>query len=159
MTQPSAAPKKQGMSPLAIVLIVLGSIFLVCVGTCAVGFFWLKGKAEGVMGELSDGGGGMVIASPPEVKAALAGPKKDYVGHWEGDNGSELVIDAAGNLNFQKRSASGTNENYNVAIAAFAGNDIELKVFVKVTIRVTKAPRKVGDHWEMTADGISLSRK
>ena len=150
--------QKKGMSTLAVVLIVLGVVFLMGLGTCAASLFWLKGKAEGVLKELGDGGTGMVLASPPAVKAELAAGRKDYVGDWRSTGGSELRIDADGNFRFAK-GESAHNENYSGAIAAFAGNDIELHILVKVVIKVSRPPHKVGDHWEMTADGIALTRK
>ena len=157
MTQPSAAPgtppKKQGMSPIAIVLIILGSLFLLGVGTCAAGAFWLKGKAEALVD-----GGGLVLVSPPEVKSALAGPKKAYVGDWHGED-SHLAIDADGNVKFEKHGAGGSNQTYTAPVAAFVGNDIELKIMINVIIKVTRPPHQVGDHWEMTADGIAFTRK
>jgi hypothetical protein len=149
-------PQKKGMSVLAIVLIVLGTLLLLGVGTCVAGAFWLKGKAEGALGELADGGG-IVLASPPAVKAELAGPRKAYVGSWHG-SGGDLIIDADGNLKFDKHKASGMKESLNAPIAAFVGNDIEIRVLVRMVVKVTP-PHKVGDHWEMTADGVTLERK
>jgi len=162
MNQPYGAPPqpppKKGMSTLAIVLMVLGGIFLLGLGTCVAGAFWLKNKTEGVMSELADGGGGIILVSPPAVKAELAGPKKAYVGAWHGSGGNSLVIDAEGNLKLEKHKGGG-NESWNAPIAAFSGSDMEIKVLVKVVIKVEKAPHKVGDHWEMTADGVAFERK
>jgi hypothetical protein len=156
-TPPGSPPAKKGMSTLSIVLLILGGLFLTLLGTCAAGLFWLKGKAEGVMSEIQDGGG-MVLASPPEVKEALAGPRKDYVGTWTEDGGSELFIDADGNLRWEKRHG-GMNQTITAPIAAFAGDDIEVKVMIKVVLKVSRPPHPFGDHWEMTVDGVPLTRK
>jgi hypothetical protein len=150
-------PPKKGLSGLAIVLIVLGTLLLLGVGTCAVGVYWLKGKAETAIGELTDGGT-LVLTSPPAVKAALAGPKKDYVGSWHGPNGSELTLDHDGNLKLKKHKGA-AKENFEGAVAAFAGNDMELHLVAKIVITVSKPPHKAGDHWEMTADGVDFERK
>ena len=155
---PQPPPPKKGLSGLSVFLIVLAVVVVMGLGTCAAGLFWLKGKAEGVIAEIGDGGTSLVLASPPAVKAALAAGHKDYVGDWRSAAGTELRIDATGDLKFAK-SEAGHNETYNAPIAGFAGNDIELKIMIRVVLTVSRPPHKVGDHWEMTVDGIALTRK
>ncbi len=159
MPQGYPPPQKQGMSTLAKVLLVFGVLAMLGIGTCAAGAFWLKGKATEVAESLADGGGGsIVLVSPPEVKAALAGPKAAYVGAWRGTGTNALDIGADGMMRFVKGEGR-SDSTMNAPIAAFRGNDIEMKAFITVTMKVSEAPHQVGDHWEMTVDNIKLQRK
>src|ERR1022692_4533640 len=63
-------PPKKGMGALGIVLIILGVLFVLGIGTCVGGYFWVKGKVS----DLVDSGA-LDLVSPPAVTAALAGPK------------------------------------------------------------------------------------
>jgi hypothetical protein len=149
------APKK-GLSGLAIALIVIGVIAVIGLGTCVAGVFYVKAKAEKFADSLD--GGALVLASPPEVKAELAGAKKDYVGSWKSAKGSTLDLDPEGNLKLV-RDEGGTKETLTAPIAAFQGNDMQIKAFVTLTIPVTSPPHRVGDHWSMTAKGVTFERK
>lgn len=145
------------MSTLAKVLLALGVVLALGLGTCVGGVLWLGKKAEKALAEATDGGG-LVISSPADVTAALAGPKKAYVGTWRSKKGSVLEIDATGQMSFAKHEG-GTNSTTNAPIAAFAGDDFKVRVFVEVTFHVARPPHQVGDHWEMTVDGIEFERK
>jgi hypothetical protein len=145
-------PPKKGMGALGIVLIILGVLFVLGIGTCVGGYFWVKGKVS----DLVDSGA-LDLVSPPAVTAALAGPKKDYIGSWTSKRGSALNIDSAGHMHYLK-AEGGSNEKLDVSIGAFVGDDIEVHVLVKVTVHVTKPPHKKGSMWEMTADGIDFER-
>lgn len=148
----SPAPKK-GASVLTIVLAVIGAVALLGFGTCVAGAFWVSNKAKEAME-----GGGFTLTSPPEVVSALAGPKKDYVGLWMSERGSRLALDERGRVAFVK-AEGGMNESFNAPVAAFNGNDIELHLFVKVTIPVTEPPHLVDGKWRMTAKGIVFFRE
>jgi hypothetical protein len=141
------------MSALTITLIVMGVILVLGLGTCVAGAFFLKQQAENLVD-----GGGLVLASPPEVKAELAGAKKDYVGSWRSTKGSSLDIDAEGNIKMILAEGS-AHESVTAAIAAFKGNDIEIHAIVTLAIPVTSTPHAVGDHVEMTAKGVTFQRK
>lgn len=156
MNSPPAAPQKKGLSGLAIALIIIGVVAVLGLGTCVAGMFYVKAKAEKFADSLD--GGGLILVSPPEVKAELAGPKKDYVGSWRGGKNSSLDIDAEGNLKLV-RDEGGAKETFTAPIAAFQGNDMQVKAFVTLTIPVTSPPRRVGDHWTMTAKGVVFERK
>lgn len=157
MNQP--APKSNSTYRIvAIVLIVLGVLGLVLLGTCGAGVYFAKRTADRVAAELADGGG-LVLVSPPAVKSELAGAKADYVGSWRASNGSELDIAPDGNVHYFKKDLSGASETINAPIASFSGNDIEIKIGVSVFIRVSSPPHKVGAHWEMTASGTTFERK
>jgi hypothetical protein len=148
----SDTPKK-GMSTLAIVLIVLVVLLVLGAGTCIAGLYWAKGKVEQSIGE-----GGLVLQSPPDVRAALAGPKKDYVGSWRSKRGSTLVIDSLGNLALETDEGS-TKEKLNAPIAAFKGDDMEIHALVTIPIRVSSPPKCGADTCEMTAKGIKFERR
>jgi hypothetical protein len=150
---PPSPPQKKGLSGLAIALIVIGVIAVIALGTCTAGFFYVKGKAEGLVD-----GGGLVLVSPPEVKAELANAKKDYVGSWRSKKGSTLDIDADGNLKLAL-DEGGAKETLTAPIASFQGNDMQIKAFVTLTVPVTSPPRRTGDQWSMTAKGVTFERK
>jgi hypothetical protein len=95
--------------------------------------------------------------SPPGVTAALAGPK-DYVGTWRNASDSTLVIQPTGELIFEKHEGRGS-QSVHAAIASFAGDDIQVKVFVSTTIHVSEAPHQVAGRWQITVDGITLQRE
>ncbi len=138
-------------------LIVVGVTLFLGFGACSLGAYWLKNKAQDLAANVADAGG-LVLVSPPAVVSELAGIKKDYVGSWASKGGSKLVIGDQGTFLFENKETRGSTEKYSAPIAAFRGNDIELKVLVLVTIRVTDPPKRSGSHWTMTADGILFER-
>ena len=150
--QAPAPPPKRGIGTLGIVFIVLGVVLVLGVGTCVGGILWVKGKVS----DLVDGGS-LDLEAPLAVTSALAGPKKDFVGSWTSKKGSVLDIDSSGRLRLQKAEGGGSTK-LEAPIGAFVGDDIELHLIVKVTIRVTRPPHKKGSTWEMTADGIDFER-
>jgi hypothetical protein len=152
----SAQGKGSGYRALAIVLIVVGVIALIGLGTCAAGAFFVKRKVDRVAAGIADGG--LVLTSPPAVKAELAGPKKDYVGSWRSAAGSSLDIDPDGNMKYQKEEG-GSKETITAPIASFRGNDIEVKFGVTLTIKVEEPPELVGSTWQMKANGVAFERK
>ena len=142
----------KGLKKLAIalgVVVVIGSIAGVLL------LFWVQRKATEIAGNAKDGG--IVLVSPPEIVAELAGPKKGYVGQWRG-NDTVLDVDAQGNVRFERVTAAGSTEKITAPIAAFDGNDMKFRAFIEFTIAVSEAPHEVGDHWEMTAKGVKLRR-
>jgi hypothetical protein len=154
---PQPPPPKKGMSALAIVLIVLGVLALLGIGTCAAGVLWVRSNANRIMAGLVDGGG-LVLVSPSAVTAELAGSKKEYVGTWRSAQGSTLDIDPSGTVTFVK-DEGGVKKNLTAPIAEFHGDDIVIKIGLPMTLRVTRPPHDVAGHWEMTADGLNLERK
>lgn len=149
------APKK-GMSTTTIVLIVVGVLLVLVLGTCAAGAVWVGHKAKEIEKNIADGG--LVLASPPEVVADLAGPKKDYVGAWTSESGkSTLVIQADGNFNMVL-AEDGSTEKINMAIAAFTGNDFEARAGLTFKVAVSEPPHQSRGHWEMTARKIHFHR-
>lgn len=79
---------------------------------------------------------GLVLASPPEVVAELAGPKKDWVGSWRSAAGkaSTLAIDPQGNVKFVQNEGGSYTETLTAPIAAFDGNDMKFRALVKMTV-------------------------
>jgi hypothetical protein len=167
MQDPGARPK--GPSTLAVVLAVIGGVLVLGVGTCVAAGVYLGDQAKKAIAAVAEGGlvlddGGLVIRShgtgtPEEVKTALAGPKRGYVGSWKGDHGSTLTIRDAGDIDFVKHDAAGGTSKMNGQISAFVGDGIEVWVLVTMTLKVTEPPHKVGGQWEMTVDGVHLQRQ
>jgi hypothetical protein len=152
-------PPKSGPSALTIILAVLGVLVLLAIGVCVALFFYIKREATRLVGEAIDGGG-LVMASPAAVTSELAGAKKAYVGSWKSAHGSTLDIDASGYMDYEKdEDGDGNKESIKAPIAAFHGDDMEVKLVVTLTVHVTGAPHKVGDTWEMTADRVTLTRE
>ena len=105
----------------------------------------------------SFGCGSLVLAAPPDVLSALSGPKRDYVGVWKSEAGSTLSIDPSGNVLLDTREG-GSSKRLQAPIAAFSGNDIQMRAFVTITIAVSEPPRQVGGTWQMVADGVRYAR-
>ena len=156
MNTPPSPPQKKGLSGLAIALIIIGVVAVLGLGTCVAGVFYVKAKAEKFADSID--GGAVVLVSPPEVKAELAGAKKEYVGSWKSKKDSTLDIDADGNLKLV-RDEGGAKETLTAPIAAFQGNDIQIKAFVTITIPVTSPPHRVGDHLVDDGQGRHFERK
>ena len=117
---------------------------------------WLGHQVKEVKESIADGG--LVLVSPPEVVTDLAGPKKDYVGSWTSASGkSTLDISPDGSLKLVQ-DERGTKETLTAPIAAFLGNDIEIRVGLKFELKVSEPPHRAIDHWEMTARGITFRR-
>jgi len=146
------------MSTLGIVLIVLGAMALLCVGAIGAGVYWVKGKAEKLVAEAGDGGFGVVVQSPEEVRAALAGEKRDYVGSWHSERGSSLEIKEDGSLSLAKAESAGRSTRFSLPIAAFRGDDIVCKAGFAMVIKVSQPPRQLDGDWELVADGIAFHR-
>jgi hypothetical protein len=147
-------PKKS--NTLVIVLAIIGVVFVLLLGTCAAAGYLLKRKTAELAENIADGG--MVLVAPPEVKAELEGAKKDYVGSWTSTSGkSTLDIDADGNVKLVK-DEGGMKETITMPIAAFRGNDIEMKAVVTFRIDVPEPPHREGSTWKMRAKGISWRR-
>jgi hypothetical protein len=149
---PQQPPKSGGAlkTVLIVLCVVLVLGFGACFATCMVARSAVQGIAESI------GDGGMALVAPPEVKAELAGPKKDYVGNWKSAAGSTLSIDEDGQFQFNK-TEGGKTGNFNAPIGGFEGADIVVKIFVKITFKVTP-PKKVGSEYEIIVDGVKLKR-
>lgn len=147
---------KKGMSTLAIVLIVLGVLLVLFLGTCAAGALWFTHEVKEV--EKNLGEGGLVLASPPDVISALGGAKKDYVGAWTSKSGrSTMTIAPNGEIHL-KLNEGESKEEITAPIAAFIGDDIDIKVGLELRIKVTSAPHQSGSKWAMTAKNIDWER-
>jgi hypothetical protein len=155
MNQPGSPAPRKGPSIITIILALIGGVTLLGLGTCALGAFWVTKKAESL---LEGGAGGLVLESPADVKDALAGPKKDYVGYWVSERASRMAIAPDGKFALVKQEGS-FNESFRGAISAFRGNDIELKAFVTIVIPVTELPHEVEGKWRMTAKGVTFFRE
>jgi hypothetical protein len=144
-------PKKS--NTLVIVLGIIAGIFIIGGAACAGCVFYAKNKAEEGLQSLADGGG-LMLTSPEAVTTALAGPKKGYVGRWVAADGSTLQIDEDGHMRLEKKAG---NQKTDAPIAAFVGDDIQVKLFVTITYKVSKAPAPGGT--EIVVDGLSFKRQ
>jgi hypothetical protein len=151
-------PPKKGTSTLTIVLIILGGIVVLGLGTCAVCVGVVRHETKELAAAIRDGGG-LVTESPPEVKAALLGPKSAYVGTWTGTTGGSLAIESSGRISIDKHGQGSNRTTLSgLPIAAFQGDDIVLREIVVITLHVTHAPHPVGGHQEMIVDGVTYTR-
>ena len=158
MNTPQTPPQKKGLSGLAIALIIIGILLVLGMGTCAVGVYFVKKEATKLTEGMADGGGGLMLESPAEVKAELAAGKKDYVGSWKSARGSTLDIDENGNFKLVY-DEGGVKETLTAPIGAFRGNDIQIRIMITITVAVSSPPQRVGDHFTMTAKGTKFERK
>ncbi len=63
-------------------------------------------------------------------------------------------------MRFMKNGdGDGLRQTITAPIAEFRGDDIVARMLFTMTIRVSSPPHKVGDRWEMIADGVVLERK
>jgi hypothetical protein len=90
--------------------------------------------------------------TPASVVTALRGPKKDYVGAWHGKAGDDLTVTATGDFDADLKGTDYEHLN----ITAFDGDDI---ICGALRIKVTRAPRRVGEHFEMVANDVRLERR
>jgi hypothetical protein len=104
--------------------------------------------------------------SPKTVTTALHGAKKDYVGAWSTKGtglSASLDIAATGVISYYEseplRASRGERGDYEAGpsdITAFEGDDIVAGQSLR--IKVTSRPHVVGDHLEMTANGLRFVR-
>lgn len=97
----------------------------------------------------------VTTGSPKAVIAELQGPRAVYIGEWKSGK-TTYTISANGNVDIFSSGDGVTSESEGY-IKAFERDDILLDDN-KWRIKVTSAPHRVGDHFEMTADGLSLQR-
>jgi hypothetical protein len=159
MNQPYAQPPvpKKGLSTGMIILIVVGVVFLLILGTCAAGVIWAERKASDFAKDMAEGG--VVLVSPPAVTSELAGAKKEYVGAWKSKKGSTMHIASSGNfLRELDEDGDGVKEKTEAPIAAFVGDDMQVKLIVTLLFRVSEPPHQVSGVWHMKVDGIDYER-
>jgi hypothetical protein len=150
-------PPPQKSNTLKIVLIVLAALFVVGGASCAGCFFYGKSKLTELGENLADGG--LMMASPKDVVDALAGPKKDYVGSWKSAAGSTCSIQENGSFTIAMNEGGDKKRMEGISIAAFEGNNIVVKMLIKMTFVVSKAPTKSGPGAEMTLDGVTFTKQ
>jgi hypothetical protein len=150
-------PPPQKSNTLKIVLIVFAALFVIGGASCAGCFFYGKSKLTELGENMADGG--LMLSSPKEVTDALDGPKKDYVGSWQSAAGSKVVIGQSGSFSIAMNEGGDKKKMDGIAIAAFEGNNIVIKMIVKMTFVVNKAPNKAGAGAEMTLDGVTFTKQ
>lgn len=139
-----------------ILLIVGGVLLLLGLGTCAAGAIWVGHRAKEFKENIADGG--LVLVAPPEVVTELSDPKKDYVGAWTSESEkSTLEIHSDGSFKLVQ-DERGTKETLSAPIAAFIGNDLEIRFGLSFKIAVAEPPHRANNRWEMTLRGIPFHR-
>jgi hypothetical protein len=149
---PPPPPPRAPKSPLKIVAIVAAAIL----GVLAVGGYLALHAydASRAMKEVWTGEAGPPMTQQ-EVLAALAGPKKDYVGRWTTPMGSGVLqigpdarVAYAGQRGFANGRANGRIESFT--------DD----AFYVMTFRfsVEKPPERVGGRWVMRVRGQTWER-
>jgi hypothetical protein len=80
-----------------------------------------------------------------------------YVGDWQGEN-MRLTITAGGQVNYF-RQRGGSRTTVNAPIQSFEGDDIIVGFGpFKTRFVVSKPPRREGNVFKMTVDGVELVR-
>ena len=97
----------------------------------------------------------VTTGSPKAVIVELQGPREVYVGEWKSGN-TTYTIRADGDVDIFSYGDGSDSESEGY-IKAFERDDILLSD--RWRIKVTSPPHRVGDHFEMTADGLSLHRE
>ena len=96
--------------------------------------------------------------------AALAGcgvpvpaDKVAYVGEWQ-EKTMYLLITQDGSVRY-KRLKGGVSASIEGPLKGFSGDNFEVGVGpVKTTFVVNKPPHQEGDKWQMTVDGVELTK-
>lgn len=88
--------------------------------------------------------------------------KADYVGRWIGESAElrvDLQIHQEGRIDYRKVEGRSTT-TINAPIKAFRGNDFIVGVGpIETTFVVATPPRREGERWQMTVDGLELVRQ
>ncbi len=83
--------------------------------------------------------------------------KQRYVGDWQSKE-MRLLILADGTVSY-KRLRNGVTTSVNGPIKKFADDEIVVGfLFVTTTFEVSETPHKVGERWQMSVDGVRLTR-
>ncbi len=137
------------MSGCAIALIVVGVIGLLSIGGIVIGAMMVRDAVDEATTVKS--------AAPGDEKGTLATTRKDYVGEWSGP-GATLSMTPNGHVTW-KKNVAGSSESYEGELTQFTGDDVVLGVMgLSFTLDVTQAPRKVGSTWQMTMEGVDITR-
>ena len=100
---------------------------------------------------------------------AIPSDKESYIGQWESNSSNtkvKLIIKEDASVIYTKSSNS-TNEgatfqnntSINSKIEKFDGDDFIVTLIITDTrFVVSSPPKKIGNNWEMTVDGIELKR-
>ncbi|WP_444994519.1 hypothetical protein [Aliikangiella sp. IMCC44359] len=81
----------------------------------------------------------------------------NYVGNWQSPEMSLLIL-ADGTVAY-KRLKSGGSVSVNGPLKEFAGNDFNVGIlFMSTTFNVSEPPHEVNGVWQMTVDGVKLTR-
>ena len=150
--QPPAPPPKPKASALKIVAIVAAAMLGVAL---VVGYIGMSAiDATRTLQELANGEGGPPMTDE-EIRAALAGPKKDYVGRWTTLMGNgTLQIQADGRIGYAMQRGA-ARENANAKITSFTDD-----AFYVMTLRfaIEQPPTRTGNTWKMKVRGATWER-
>jgi hypothetical protein len=151
--QPPPAPMKPPTSRLRIAAIAGAAIVgaLLVIGYIAMTAL----DAKRTLTDVWSGEGGPPMTEE-EVRAALAGPKKDFVGQWSSGLLGEgmLVIQADGRVGYALKRGS-SHERANGSISSFTDDAFYVMTF---RFEIEEPPRRVGSKWVMRVRGRSWER-
>lgn len=87
----------------------------------------------------------------------LPDDKQTYVGEWQDDHKTTLlIIHASGDINYERKVGVATT-TINAPIKEFNGNDFIVGVwFFTTDFKVTEPPEKRQGKWRMVVDGVEL---
>lgn len=151
--QAPAPPPKPPTSPLKIVAIVAAAL----VGVALVGGYIAMSAVDATrsLQELTNGEGGPPMTAE-EVRAALAGPKKDYVGRWTTLLGNGILhIQADGRVAYAMQRGS-RRENANAMITSFTEDAFWVMTF---RFAIEQPPTRDGKVWKMKVRGTTWERR
>ena len=89
--------------------------------------------------------------------APVPAERAAYVGEWQAKT-MYLLITQDGSVRY-KRLKGGASTSIEGPLKAFAGDNFEVGIGpMKTTFEVSTPPHPVGDKWQMTVDGVELTR-
>lgn len=150
--QPPAPPPRPKTSPLKIVAIVAAALLGVALVVGYIAMSALDGARA--LQELATGEGGPPMTDE-EVRAALAGPKKDYVGRWTTPLGNGVLqIQADGRVGYSMQRGA-ARENANAKITSFTDDAFYVMTF---RFAIEQPPARTGNTWKMKVRGATWER-
>ena len=98
-----------------------------------------------------------IVALAVGCAKPIAPERMAYVGDWQAKN-MRLTITAAGEVHYL-RVDGGSRKTIDAPLKAFEGDDFIVGVGpISTKFVVSKPPRREGNVWKMTVDGVEVTR-